>query len=326
MSSAHFFNFALVVTVGLVLGCPQAPPTRVDSGISQNAGPDAGCDSSAQCSSGLCVGRICVACQNDLECGAAAWCNGGVCVKGCSSNAMCESGQDCCGTRCVDLQRDPAFCGACTRACADSQFCGRGSCHPADFSQLCQLPITTVVFDEVSEDDDAGFAMGQAIVARCNPNTILKLAPRDAGLIAADGLPLARGELLVVAGGSFAQRAVRWAENTNSAQVSDRSTSVDAIYALRDGGVVSSVPRASLGPTLDRLVLQVVRAPTGSLMLNAAGYHGPGTLAAAGYFVTQVLPQASTLTTRWYVVEWEDSDGTSGPSAGDRYTVISSGS
>ncbi len=353
MPSARLFSICrsigLIVTVGGVLGCPEAPPIPGDSGIPQDAGPndgggvrtdggadagdagtsapDAGCDSGAQCNTGLCVGRNCIACQDDLECGVAAWCNGGVCLKGCTSTAMCDGGQDCCSSRCVDLQRDPAYCGTCTQACADSQFCGRGACHPADFSQLCQLPITTVVFDGIGEDDDAGLAMGQAIVARCNPTTTLRrVAQRDAGIIAADGLPLALGELLVMAGGSFAQRAVRWAEDTNSAQVSDRSTLVDAIYGLRDGGVVSNVPRASLGPTLDRLVLQVVRAPTGSLLLNAAGYHGPGTLAAASYFVTQVLPQASALTTRWYVVEWEDLDGTPGPSAGDRYTVIASGS
>ena len=343
-------SIALVVVVGVLAGCPEAPPNlpdggsprdagagdggsngtdggSADGGNAPDAGRDAGCATGGECSSGLCVGGSCTNCQEDLECGAGARCSTGVCLPGCSSASTCDAGQDCCSGRCLDLQRDPSHCGSCTQACAASEFCGRASCRPADFSQLCQLPLTTVVLDEIAEDDDAGLAMGRAIVLGCNPTTTLNLAgQRDAGVVASDGMPLALGELLVMGGGSFAQRGVRWAENTNTAQVSDRSTTTDAIYALRDGGVVSNVPMSSLGPTLDRLVLQVVRAPSGSLMLNAAGYHGPGTLAAASYFIATLLPQASTLTTRWYVVEWADDDGTPGPSAGDRYTLIASGS
>jgi len=354
MTSSSLFSIGrssgLIVVVGLLMGCPEsgspqdAGPTdggsllpdggRADGGNAPDAGNgapdagrDAGCGSGAECSSGLCVGGNCTNCQEDLECGAGARCSTGVCLPGCTGAAMCDAGQDCCSGRCLDLQRDPSHCGSCTQACAPSQFCGRAQCRPADFSQLCQLPITTVVLDEIPEDDDAGLAMGRAIVAGCNPTTTLSLAgQRDAGVVGTDGLPLALGELLVMGGGSFGQRGVRWAENTNHAMVSDRSSGPDAIYMLRDGGVVSNVPMATLGPTLDRLVVQVVRAPSGSLLLNAAGYHGPGTLAAASYFIATLLPQASTLSTRWYVVEWEDLDGTPGPSAGDRYTVIASGS
>jgi hypothetical protein len=84
------------------------------------------------------------------------------------------------------------------------------------------------------------------------------------------------------------------------------------------------VPVGSLGPGLDRFLIQVVRAPSGSLVLNAAGYFGAGTLAAAQYFVDVVNPMRATL--RWYVVEWEDLDASGGPTPGDRYTVIASGS
>lgn len=364
-------SIGVAVVVSLLSGCPEAPPTPVDGGSTQDAGrpdaggnpedagqpdagdagpnaadagidagvdagidagidsgiPDAGCSSGTQCNTGLCVGGNCVACQDDAECGAAAICNGGVCGPGCTSSATCDAGQDCCTGRCFELQQAPGHCGSCGQACTTDEFCSEATCHPADFSQLCQLTRTAVVLDRIGDDDDAGLAMGSAISTRCTLSTPLRsVGQLDSGVLASNGMPIALGELLVMAGGSFAQRGVKWMEDNGVAQVSDTSTSVDAIYSLRDGGVVSTVPLSTLGPTLDRVVVQLVRTPAGALVLNAAGYHGPGTLAAARYFVDAVLPAASTLTTRWYVVEWEDLDGTPGPSAGDRYTVIASGS
>lgn len=192
---------------------------------------------------------------------------------------------------------------------------------------MCRLPLATVLIDEVAADDDAGMSMGAALATACAPALGLRLAGQaDAGVLrVADGAPLQVGELLVAAGGSFRQDAVRWLETENRALVRDTSTATDMIYSLRDGGVASTVPFATLGTTRDRLVLQVVRAPSGSLVLHAAGYFGPGTLAASYWFVQNVLPLRATLTTAWYVIEWEDLDGTGGPTAADRYTLIASG-
>ena len=169
--------------------------------------------------------------------------------------------------------------------------------------------------------------MAAALVASCSPAVTARAVTQgDGGVLTADGQPIAWGELLVAGGGSFRQQAVRWLEQRGAAQVSDTSDAVNAIYSLRDGGVISSVPAANLGLTLDRVVVQVVRAPSGALVLNAQGFHATGTLAAAHYFVQTVLPARATLTTRWYVLEWEDLDASGGPTAGDRYTVIASGS
>ncbi|HEY0880605.1 MAG TPA: hypothetical protein VGD87_03685, partial [Archangium sp.] len=148
----------------------------------------------------------------------------------------------------------------------------------------------------------------------------------DAGLLrVATGEPLQLGELLVAGGGSFRQRVVGWAEQTRTAWLSDTSTATDAIYSLPDGGVVSSVPFSMLSAAKDRIVIQLVRAPTGALVLNAAGFNGEGTRAAAEYFVSTVLPNRAALSTRWYVVEWTDTDASGGPSAGDGYALIATG-
>ncbi len=181
---------------------------------------------------------------------------------------------------------------------------------------------------DVSPDDDAATqAMTAAIVSSCTPTVTASVADQDdAGVLrASDGEPLLVGELLVAGGGSFRQLAVRWLENTNRAHVRDVSTVTQVQYALQDGGLVTDEPMALFGSAHDRLIIQLVRAPSGALVLNAAGLYGTGTRAAADYFVRQLLPNRASHTTRWYVVDWTDTDGTPGPSAGDAYTVTASG-
>lgn len=308
-------------------GAADAGGDAPDAGV-VDAGPVYGCATGSQCASGVCLpSGECRTCQSDFECHEGRRCGSGVCAASCATAATCGAGQDCCGGRCVDPQRDPAHCGQCTQACTATQFCGRGACRATDFSQLCQQPLMTLVLDQITEDDTAGLRMVNALVTDCSPAVTSRSAGQDdAGVLRlSDGEPLATGELLVMGGGSFRQRAVRWLETNRQAAVSDTSTSLEAIYSLADGGVVSSVPFSTLSSTRDRVLVQLVRAPSGALVLNAAGFNGSGTLAAAFYFVQTLLPMRATLTTRWYVIDWEDLD-VNGPSAGDRYTVIASGS
>jgi hypothetical protein len=182
------------------------------------------------------------------------------------------------------------------------------------------------MLDGIVLDDDAGTSLGSTLGTCAPPVSVSITGQTDGGLLRADdGEPLKHGQLLVMGGGSFRQRGVRWLEENNQAQLKDSSTATDSILTLRDGGVVSSVPSANLGPTKDRILVQLVRAPSGALVLNAAGFYGQGTLAAATYFKEQIFPMRVSLTTRWYVVEWEDLDMSGGPSGADSYTLIASG-
>lgn len=291
--------------------------------------PPTGCRTNSQCASGLCLpSGHCKNCQADTECADGGVCGTGVCSAPCGDGGVaCGGGATCCSGRCVDTARDPSHCSGCATACTSTQFCGRGACVEATFGQLCQQPLSTALLDGVSDDDAATQALNAALVAQCTPTVTASVAGQtDAGLLrAADGEPLVVGELLVAGGGSFRQQAVRWLENTNNAQVRDVSTSTQAMYALQDGGLVTNEPMSTFTTTRDRLIIQLVRAPSGALVLNAAGLNGPGTRAAAEYFVGQLLPNRANLTTRWYVVDWTDNDGTPGPSAGDAYAVINSG-
>jgi len=96
-------------------------------------------------------------------------------------------------------------------------------------------------------------------------------------------------------------------------------------YTRPDGGVIAQADPATISPAHDVFVVQLVRTPSGALVLNAAGIFGPGTSAAAWYLVHTMLPQRPQLSYAWYVVDWSDTDGDGLPSAGDTWTVLDSG-
>ncbi|MFT3712728.1 MAG: hypothetical protein QM817_34185 [Archangium sp.] len=299
----------------------------VDAGI--DAGPTAACTTGSACGSGICLTDAgdCFNCLADSECGFGRLCGTGICEPACMNTTQCGVGRECCSGRCVDLQRDPGHCGMCTLGCNADSFCARGSCHDTRLSELCAMPEIVVMLDGIIDDDDAGHSIADVVTLQCAPNvTSRAVGQSDAGLLrVSDGEPIALGEMLVMGGGSFRQRGVAWLESTGNAELFDTSTVTDAIYSLRDGGVVSSIPFAMLSPTHDRVVIQLVRAPSGTLVLNAAGFTGAGTQAAAHYFVNVLAPTHATLMTRWYVLDWNDTDSSGAPSAGDTFTVIASG-
>jgi hypothetical protein len=49
----------------------------------------------------------------------------------------CSADRTACGTRCVDVAKDPAYCGSCTNACDVGHVCSRGECKVA-----CQARLT----------------------------------------------------------------------------------------------------------------------------------------------------------------------------------------
>jgi hypothetical protein len=105
--------------------CGKCPPeTPVCTGLGQR---------DSDCCHGVCCNTICCPdgkeCCNNTECCNTAHgfvCDGSIC--------RCESGKTICGELdpfCVDLQNDPANCGACGHACPPGAGCSRGVCCPA---------------------------------------------------------------------------------------------------------------------------------------------------------------------------------------------------
>jgi len=51
--------------------------------------------------------------------------------SGKNGQSPCEAGMTSCDASCVDLQSDPAHCGACSEACSDGEVCSLGACEPS---------------------------------------------------------------------------------------------------------------------------------------------------------------------------------------------------
>jgi hypothetical protein len=106
------------------------------------------CATTQLCCGGACVepesletdAQRCGSC--DRVCGSNQYCCQGKClnrptastsapgvaeVPGCNCSSDCGS-KACCGTRCVDLVRDPLNCGACGYECGAAQQCKGGTC------------------------------------------------------------------------------------------------------------------------------------------------------------------------------------------------------
>jgi hypothetical protein len=206
------------------------------------------------------------------------------------------------------------------------RFCGASACRDAVLSNVCATAQATVLLDGQPPDDDAGIALAQALAAVCMTPDGGAIATRasaqlDAGILATNGEPLLTGPVLCVGGGSFFQRSIDWLETNRVAHVFDTGTATQYRLTARDGGVIAMGPLASLGPTRDVFVLQLVRAPSGAVVLNSGGYFAEGTVAGAWYFQNVLLPMRASLTSPWYVYEWTDGNS-NGPDLTDTFTRV----
>lgn len=86
--------------------------------------------------------HTCVGCLEDDDCGLGTICDtSGACVPGCTPLHDCLGTDECCSGECLDLQSDPANCGACGIECAYANAtpqCEQGDCvmGPCDMGAL----------------------------------------------------------------------------------------------------------------------------------------------------------------------------------------------
>lgn len=324
-------------------GAPADAGTRTDAGAPTDAGStctsglffaDGGCapgclDGDA-CPSGVCFpSHDCLSCREDKQCTDGKRCGTGTCHARCETEATCPAGWRCSDGRCVDPSRDVLHCGS-TGPCSGGAFCAQGQCRDAVLSNACHPPLVRVVLDGQPTDDEAGAAIATALVTACCSGVPLVVGtPADAGVLdVRTGEPLRAGELLVVAGGSFFQAPMRWLSERTLLPVVDRSTQTEVRYEQRDAGLICSRPTSTISSTHDVFLIELATAPSGAVVLNAAGYYGEGTEAAAWYVIHRLFPDLRSQTSGWYVVEWTDNpDGgvSGGPDALDTWTPLASG-
>lgn len=312
---------------------------KADCAAGQYCGADHACAAGAcgigaDCTSGWCLpSHDCEDCAGDGECSPGKRCGTGLCSAPCVDTCP-TPGQTCCSGRCVDLRRDIAHCGSCQTACAANQFCTGEACATTSFENVCANPRVTVVQDLQGYDRDAGVSVGEALAA-CGPPPGSQLRyldqdDPDAGIFDTESgrLTTRGGETLVATGGPVVQKITKYLETEGLVPVHFEGETWSRAFVGPDGGVLASadVQDGGVSARHDYFLLQLGRDPfNGSFSLSAYGFGGPGTQAAAWYFVNVVLPTRPGRADRWYVVEWTDLDGNGVPDGAGEFTVKASG-
>jgi hypothetical protein len=226
----------------------------------------------------------------------------------------------CCDGFCVDTAKDPNNCGKCGAVCTENQFCTGTSCNSAVIANVCDNARATVALDPYSEDNEAGAAMGTALMSDCVPATqVLQTAQSTSGVLDPDsGRPITgAGDTFVTGGGGYGQQGVAYMESSITPLHLWGDGTTGEIRTQSDAALVST-PVTNLTAHHDYFYVQVSVEPQSStLCFSSVGMLGPGTLAAGYYTSTELVPNRSKYTASWYVYEWTDTNSDSVPNAGD---------
>jgi hypothetical protein len=261
-------------------------------------------------------------------------------------SVACSDACGCCGgATCVDLSSDPRNCGACGNACDATSFCSGSACVPVAAATLCEnktlLPILGEIVDlsgtnpSVTTDSEAAATITAAIAKACGAsisNVLPAVQQAQAGVLdPCTDAPLAKaGTTLVITGGNYTQRVVRYLEQGQApVRLGPDPDPVanPTRYRLtsKAGQVLADFDVNQFQVTKDYFVVSLVPdAQRGALVLDLYGIFEPGTLAATWYFVNQLLPSivaGKSPFASYLVVQWTD-DGDLVPGAGDTFTIL----
>jgi hypothetical protein len=250
----------------------------------------------------------------------------------CDAADACSDSLSCCSSVCVDLHHDPRNCGTCGNGCGTSQFCTGTQCDDAVFVNVCANATGTVVTDPYTGDNEAGIALGQALVACADGGVAISIVPQtqagvlipaDAGWRPNTGV----GNTLVVGGGEYGQLSVAYMDDNGLTPVYLTNDGTTAhIYQRSTGLTLVTAADSALTSQHDFFLLELAVEPqSGTLCLFGQGIYGPGTLAAGYYGSAVVVPNHATSTAPWYVYEWTDTNASGVPDLGDTFTLVAHG-
>jgi hypothetical protein len=218
-------------------------------------------------------------------------------------------------------------------------------CESATFAHLCDNPSATVFFDQYDTDNQSALMMANALQEACQV-TIISPMRNDAGAVADPNVldPVSGqaktgiGNLCLIGGGAFGQRAVAYIDDNSLSDVVVGSGLTDAgVFAVyfTDRTVPSApkniaveAPYSASNSTHDFFLLQLTVDPrNGSTCLGAIGLTGQGTLAAGYYAAKRLIENGAYATTSksWLLYEWTDEDDGGTPDDNDTYTLVASG-
>ena len=195
------------------------------------------------------------------------------------------------------------------------------------FSTACTISSIVVIQDGVAIDDAAGNQVANASAQACgNGATVTTIDQNATGVLDTAGRPLLGPSKIAFEGGGDAfQRSVQYLEMADTPLIPQTGANRVQLVIRATGAFALDVAANTYGMRHDMGYLQVTLEPTSNtLVLSAIGNTASGTTAAGLWFDAN---RASIVTSslHWYVIDWQDTDATTGPSAGDTFMVVSSG-
>lgn len=195
------------------------------------------------------------------------------------------------------------------------------------FATVCTFASFGLIQDAISIDDAAGMEVATASAQACGGTaSVAAVAQGDPGVLDASGRPLfGPTRLAVLGGGDANQLAVQYLDMADTPLVPMTGANRVQLLIRATGAFALDVAANTYGMRHDVGYVQVTLEPIGdTLVLSAIGHTANGTTAAGLWFDAN---RASILAgaLQWIVVDWQDTDATSGPSAGDTFTVVASG-
>ena len=206
---------------------------------------------------------------------------------------------------------------------------GDGAIRPlGGFQDICLFMRAIVVPDVMAVDTQVSQQVLASVQTACGVTfTVRQVSQSDPGILAADGRPLwDPSELGMLTGGPQIHDAVRYLD-MSATQIYVQSSDPDAVWGERaTNNVVISLPLTDFTAAHDVGIMQIIQEPIGgTVSLNVYGHATQGTLAAAYYLTTVVVPNLRTDRRRYYVIEWTDQDGDEMPTAADLFELRGSG-
>jgi hypothetical protein len=269
--------------------------------------------------------------------------------SGSGSDMSCEGGLvlDPSSGQCVEcVPGDPGACpsgqycrpdNVCVAGCSVDNDCSMNEssqCNAPIYPNFCANTTVYVIHDGITADQNAADLMASTITANCPSTVMVHTANQtDASLVdQTTGQPLAgAGVTYVFGGGPFANKPIKWLEQTQLATKVYFSApdGVNYDWMVRNVATpVASMPAATCSTHLDQFVTELVTDPM-SGTLSLVGYGactgGQGTLAAAYFYANVILPNTAMYPDSWYVFSWSDTNNNATPDAGDTFTVQAHG-
>lgn len=198
---------------------------------------------------------------------------------------------------------------------------------PSAMSEACASRMLTVIRGGAAADDAMALQVAMQL-AGCGSASVRTVSQDAAGILepGTNRPLLAIDDLGIIGGGDAFQRAFAYLAVADTPLVFDETPARIRVIVRSTGAVIVDELQSTFNATHDLALVMLVYEPLGGAsVLALVGRGAEGTRAAGYWFETFLLPVIGTVTQRWYVLDWQSTDGDPAPSTGDTFTIVANG-